>query len=187
MHYEAIIARSHSPPSWLSRSRRSRARARRKLQGAAHAVGRPRSAGHLAGHRHGRRAAAARGQLGTRNVLTDEEFRRGRLAASRADRRRQRRVRHRQADARAGSRAATVGGPVSPPPHWLERGKPTRQAWLIVDPPDGRMPPQTRGRRSSARPRSSAHGPDADRRIRTRIAASTIAASRAACSARSCR
>ena len=37
----------------------------------------------------------------------------------------------------------TVGGPVSPPPHWLERGKPSYQASLIVDPPDGRMPPQT--------------------------------------------
>jgi hypothetical protein len=37
----------------------------------------------------------------------------------------------------------TVGGPVSPPPHWLERGKPSHQASLIVDPPDGRLPPQT--------------------------------------------
>jgi hypothetical protein len=36
-----------------------------------------------------------------------------------------------------------VGGPVSPPPHWLERGKPTRQAGLIIDPPDGQLPPQT--------------------------------------------
>jgi hypothetical protein len=37
----------------------------------------------------------------------------------------------------------TVGGPVSPPPHWLERGKPSRQASLIVDPPDGKIPPLT--------------------------------------------
>src|SRR5262249_51792119 len=31
----------------------------------------------------------------------------------------------------------------SPPPHWLERGDPQRQASLIVDPPNGRMPPLT--------------------------------------------
>jgi hypothetical protein len=36
-----------------------------------------------------------------------------------------------------------VGGPVSPPPHWLERGQPQRQASLIVDPPNGRQPPLT--------------------------------------------
>src|ERR1044072_9659978 len=36
-----------------------------------------------------------------------------------------------------------VGGPVSPPPHWLERGEPQYQASLIVDPPDGRMPALT--------------------------------------------
>jgi len=32
---------------------------------------------------------------------------------------------------------------VSPPPHWLERGSPQHQASLIVDPPNGRMPPFT--------------------------------------------
>src|SRR5690606_5242568 len=31
----------------------------------------------------------------------------------------------------------------SPPPHWLERGRPQRQASLLVDPPDGRFPPLT--------------------------------------------
>jgi hypothetical protein len=31
----------------------------------------------------------------------------------------------------------------SPPPHWLERGLPSRQSSLIIDPPDGRMPPMT--------------------------------------------
>ena len=36
-----------------------------------------------------------------------------------------------------------VGSPTSPPPHWLERGKPQYIASLIVDPPDGRMPPAT--------------------------------------------
>ena len=79
-------------------------------------------------------------QFGTRNVLTEQEF--------------QQRVRQAQqqndtaladvdvftADV---SNAGAVGSPTSPPPHWLERGKPSRQASLIVDPPDGRQPAQT--------------------------------------------
>jgi len=36
-----------------------------------------------------------------------------------------------------------VGGVTSPPPHWLERGLPSRQSSLIVDPPNGKMPPMT--------------------------------------------
>jgi hypothetical protein len=36
-----------------------------------------------------------------------------------------------------------VGGVTSPPPSWLERGEPSRQSSLLVDPPDGQMPPMT--------------------------------------------
>ena len=36
-----------------------------------------------------------------------------------------------------------VGGVTSPPPHWLERGLPSRQSSLIVDAPDGKMPAMT--------------------------------------------
>ncbi len=36
-----------------------------------------------------------------------------------------------------------VGGPTSPPPSWLERGEPSRQSSLLVDPPDGKLPPMT--------------------------------------------
>jgi hypothetical protein len=36
-----------------------------------------------------------------------------------------------------------VGGVTSPPPHWLERGLPSRQSSLIVDPQDGKLPPYT--------------------------------------------
>src|SRR5438552_2130930 len=68
--------------------------------------------------------------LGARNELTDEEFA-ARLAAF-----------ERQADEDNADfhidqltpelvARGTVGGPVSPPPHWLERGKPARQASLI--------------------------------------------------------
>jgi len=80
--------------------------------------------------------------FGTRNELTAEEFKARQAAAARqsdednADF---------NIDAVTSDQEArgTVGGPVSPPPHWLERGKPSYQASLIVDPPDGRLPPQT--------------------------------------------
>ena len=36
-----------------------------------------------------------------------------------------------------------VGGVTSPPPHWLERGLPSRQTSLIVEPANGRMPAMT--------------------------------------------
>jgi len=55
-----------------------------------------------------------------------------------------------------------VGGPVSPPPHWLERGKPQYQASLIVDPPDGRMPaltPAAQQRQAAAREAREGRGP----------------------------
>ena len=76
-------------------------------------------------------------KLGTRNVLTDEEFaERERRAAQQEE--------QDNADFELENAASTpggdVGGAVSPPPHWLERGEPQRQASLIVDPPNGRMP-----------------------------------------------
>ena len=79
-------------------------------------------------------------KLGTRNVLTEEEF-----VARRAQFERQ--AAQDEADFDLETATSTpggdVGGPVSPPPHWLERGRPQYQASLIVDPPDGRMPPLT--------------------------------------------
>ena len=33
-----------------------------------------------------------------------------------------------------------VGGVTSPPPHWLERGRPSRRTSIVIDPPDGRVP-----------------------------------------------
>ena len=79
-------------------------------------------------------------KLGARNVLTEEEF-----VARRAQFERQ--AAQDEADFDLETATSTpggdVGGPVSPPPHWLERGRPQYQASLIVDPPDGRMPPLT--------------------------------------------
>ena len=95
--------------------------------------------------------------LGTRNELTDEEFT-ARLAAF------QRQAEEDAADFHIDQLTpeliarGTVGGPVSPPPHWLERGTPVRQASLIVDPADGQIPPLSEEgqRRAAARQRARA-------------------------------
>jgi hypothetical protein len=78
--------------------------------------------------------------LGTRSALNDEEF-----AARQAQFARQQELDNADFDLEntASTPGGAVGGPVSPPPHWLERGEPQRQASLIVDPPNGRMPPLT--------------------------------------------
>ena len=80
--------------------------------------------------------------FGERNLLTDEEFKARQAAVARQTDEDNAEF---NIDAVTSEQEArgTVGGPVSPPPHWLERGKPSYQASLIVDPPDGRMPPQT--------------------------------------------
>jgi len=81
-------------------------------------------------------------KLGLRNVLNEEEFAAREAAAARQ-------TEQDNADFSLENAASTpgggVGGPVSPPPHWLERGEPQRQASLIVDPPNGRMPAYTEG------------------------------------------
>jgi len=79
--------------------------------------------------------------FGERNLLTDEEFRARQAAAARQTDEDNAEFNIDAVTAEQEARG-TVGGPVSPPPHWLERGKPSYQASLIVDPADGRMPPQ---------------------------------------------
>ena len=69
---------------------------------------------------------------GTRTTLTDAEFAQKQQQATR------------QAAADAEEYVDPNAKPsVSPPSYWTERGKPTRQTSLIVDPPDGRLPPLT--------------------------------------------
>ncbi|HET7133942.1 MAG TPA: hypothetical protein VFJ95_16920, partial [Gammaproteobacteria bacterium] len=79
-------------------------------------------------------------KLGLRNVLNDEEFAEREARAARQ-------TEQDNADFDLETAGSTpggdVGGPVSPPPHWLERGQPQRQASLIVDPPNGRQPALT--------------------------------------------
>ena len=99
--------------------------------------------------------------LGTRTMLTDEEFKQRQAAFEK---------RAAQDEAEFDLEAASktpggdVGGPVSPPPHWLERGTPQRIASLIVDPPDGRLPPltpdaQARQQAATAARKQSRRGP----------------------------
>ncbi len=69
---------------------------------------------------------------GGRATLTDEEFAKKQEQAERQA----------QADAESTATSDTKPG-IGPPSYWTERGKPTRQASLIVDPADGRLPALT--------------------------------------------
>jgi hypothetical protein len=69
---------------------------------------------------------------GDRTTLTDEEFAK-KVAQSKQQA---------QADEQSTAASDTKAG-IGPPSYWTERGKPTRQTSLIVDPPNGRLPPLT--------------------------------------------
>jgi hypothetical protein len=73
--------------------------------------------------------------FGERNVLTEEEF-----AARQSQSQQQS-----EADSEqfVNTQTPRRGTGTGPPSHWGERGKPSRQASLIVDPVDGRLPPMT--------------------------------------------
>jgi hypothetical protein len=83
--------------------------------------------------------------LGDKLLLSDEEF------AARAEQA------HRAAEAdndvfiAPAAPADRGGGGTGPPGHWGEHGKPQRQTSLVVDPPNGRIPPMTaEGRQRTA-------------------------------------
>jgi hypothetical protein len=97
--------------------------------------------------------------LGLRNWLTEEEYQAREEQFARQEE-------QDNADFSLETAASTpggdVGGPVSPPPHWLERGLPQYQASLIVDPPNGRLPPQTdagQARQAAVRAAREGRGP----------------------------
>ena len=70
--------------------------------------------------------------LGERTTLTDEEFAQREALAKK------------QAAADNQSIATSDSQPgIGPPSYWTERGKPLRQTSLIVEPPNGRLPPLT--------------------------------------------
>src|SRR6185436_4959855 len=98
-------------------------------------------------------------KLGLRYWLTEEEFTAREAQFARQEE-------QDNADFSLETAASTpggdVGGPVSPPPHWLERGDPQRQASLIIDPPNGRMPPLTeagQARQAGVRAAREGRGP----------------------------
>jgi len=55
--------------------------------------------------------------------------------------------------------AGAVGSATSPPPHWLERGTPSRRTSIVIDPPNGRIPPLT----DAAKSRKPARGVSTNR------------------------
>ena len=70
--------------------------------------------------------------LGDRATLTDEELARREAQAAK------------QAESDSEEFAKASGDvTINPPGYWVERGKPNRQASLVVDPPDGRVPALT--------------------------------------------
>ena len=95
--------------------------------------------------------------VGTRQVLNDDEFRQ-RVAQ------RDQNLANDNSDEFTLDRAeefekrfGTVGGAVSPPPHWLERAKNvSRVASFLIDPPDGRMPAMTADAQKAQQERAAA-------------------------------
>ena len=76
-------------------------------------------------------------ELGERQTLTDAEF-----AARQAQAAKQLATDAAEFDVDTAetANAGAVGSATSPPPHWLERGQPSRRTSLVIDPPDGRIP-----------------------------------------------
>ncbi|MEP7306614.1 MAG: hypothetical protein ABJA98_13940 [Acidobacteriota bacterium] len=77
--------------------------------------------------------------LGTRNTLNDAEFA---ARVAQAERQKDQDVADFDFE-HPNVPFGQVGGGQSPPQHWFERSAPQRQASLIVDPPNGRLPPMT--------------------------------------------
>jgi hypothetical protein len=73
-------------------------------------------------------------QFGTRPFLTDEEY------AKRLD---DVQIRDKRDLAAVDVLSGNVEGPSAPIPHWREYGTTSRRTSLIIDPPDGRLPPRT--------------------------------------------
>ena len=70
------------------------------------------------------------------------------------------------------ARFGTVGGAVSPPPHWLERAKGvSRVSSYVIDPPDGRIPALTSAAQAAADAASAGAGrpPSPAERRRSRL------------------
>jgi hypothetical protein len=77
-------------------------------------------------------------RFGTRNTLTDDEFKQRAVDIEKEQESLEADIDVFTAEINPN---CAIRCPTSPQPHWQETGKPSRQASLIVDPPDGRQPP----------------------------------------------
>ena len=77
-------------------------------------------------------------RFGTRNTLTEEEFQQRARAIQQEEESLLAEIDVFTADV---TTPCAIRCPTSPTPHWQETGKPSHQASLIIDPPDGRQPP----------------------------------------------
>jgi hypothetical protein len=79
-------------------------------------------------------------ELGERQTLTDAEFEQRRAQA-------QKQLATDNAefdlDTADTANAGAVGSATSPPPHWLERGRPSRRTSMVIEPSNGRIPAMT--------------------------------------------
>ena len=87
-------------------------------------------------------------QYGARQLLTDEEYAQRREQADTQVESDLSEFEVFTADTR---NAGAVGSATSPPPHWLERGRVSRRTSLVIDPPDGQLPPATQQGRGRGR------------------------------------
>ena len=92
-------------------------------------------------------------QYGERELLTDEEYA---ARLKQADRQAAQALEEFDVTTAETANAGAVGSATSPPPHWLERGTASRRTSMVIDPPDGRIPPLTEDARN--RPRQGVRG-----------------------------
>ncbi len=86
--------------------------------------------------------------MGTRAVLNDAEL--------------AQREKQAQTQSEADSEEFATGSAnltINPPGYWVEHGKPDRQASLVVDPPDGRIPPMTPQGQAAVKALNDGRGP----------------------------
>jgi hypothetical protein len=100
-------------------------------------------------------------QFGDRQELTEEEFRQREAQAAKQLASDNAEFDVETADT---ANAGSVGSATSPPPHWLERGTPSRRTSLVIAPANGRIPPMTDAAKSRPRARgvstnANANGP----------------------------
>ena len=94
-------------------------------------------------------------QYGTREYMTDDEFKQRQASAEKQLQTDVAEFDVFTADTR---NAGAVGSATSPPPHWLERGRVSRRTSLVIDPPDGRLPPTVPQTGRGGRGRGAAGG-----------------------------